>query len=154
MLKHVLVACVILLACVAWRHALSQDHAPSALYIVRHLDMLSFPNSIRPRRQPGLRTLQDYGVDQWTQDGLKKVNAKEHDGGWIFSFVLLKSSPTSAVFCFTDESTRSSYFYQGTLEVRAGKGQLFQGTIKPMADVRCAEYRNRSGQAVTLRDSV
>ena len=101
------------------------DTVRAVRQVIEHLDLTSFRNSTSPRREPDRRSFADYGftIVEQTEDG---ANLYRAEGGWMTSFRLLGSDPTTLRICFGD-----------------------RGLIQP-ADVYGPSYDARSALAITI----
>lgn len=122
-------------------HGASNQEGAEALFVAQHLDVLSFPNSIYPRRRPGAKMLVDYGFAHFKliPGGVESV---EDDGQWLFSVKIVNDDGNRKVLCIVDQAMdRGSYLSQGTVEVRLGADGLFHGTGSSPKNDQCPEYR-------------
>jgi len=122
-------------------HAASNQEGTEALYVAQHLDVLSFPNSIHPRKRPGAKMLVDYGFNHFKllKGGVESV---EDDGQWFFSVKVVNDDGSRKVLCIVDQAMNGgSYLSQGTVEVRLGADGLFHGTGNSPKSDQCPEYR-------------
>jgi len=111
--------------------------APEMLFIARHLDVLSFPNSIGPRRRPGAKTLMDYGFTQFRAKA-NRVEANEDDGQWYFAIELVADHGDSKELCVTDQATNGgTYATRSLIKVRLGADGLFHATNTPVEGNSC-----------------
>ena len=97
---------------------------------VEKLDMTSFPNSLRPAAEPGLRTLRQFGEQSfaWEEGSLTVAQA---DGSWVRTFQPLPSRRGRIRLCFADQALQGTYLAQQAIELRPGKGGLYTGrTVK------------------------
>ena len=114
--------------------------ATSAMFITRHLDVLSFPDSIHPRRRPGANLLSDYGFNQFKADGAT-VEATDSEGELFFSVTLVADEGARKLLCITDQIVNGTYLTVDPVEVELGDDGLFHGTGRAVEDPRCPEYR-------------
>jgi hypothetical protein len=110
------------------------------MLITRHLDVLSFPSSIYPRRRPGAKLLSDYGFDQFKPDG-DTVEATDTAGEYFFSVTLIADEGKRKLLCITDQITKATYLSTDPVEVELGDDGLFHGTGRAVEDSRCPIYR-------------
>ena len=111
--------------------------APDMLFIARHLDILSFPNSIGPRRHPDAKTLMDYGFTQFCAKA-NRVEANEDDGQWYFVIELVADQGDSKELCVTDMATNGgTYTARSLIKVRLGADGLFHATNTPPEGNSC-----------------
>lgn len=111
--------------------------APDMLFIARHLDVLSFPNSIGPRRRPDAKTLMDYGFTQFRAKA-NRVEANEDDGQWYFAIELVADHGDSKKLCVTDMATNGgTYAARSLINVQLGADGLFHATNTPTEGNSC-----------------
>jgi len=111
--------------------------APDMLFIARHLDVLSFPNSIGPRRRPDAKTLMDYGFTQFRAKA-NRVEANEDDGQWYFAIELVADHGDSKELCVTDMATNGgTYAARSLINVHLGADGLFHATNTPPEGNSC-----------------
>ncbi len=110
---------------------------PDMLFIARHLDVLSFPNSIGPRRRPDAKTLMDYGFTKLLVKA-NRVEATEDDGQWYFSIELVADLGDIKELCVTDMATNGgTYDTRSLIKVRLGADGLFHATNTPPEGNSC-----------------
>jgi hypothetical protein len=89
--------------------AVSSDRIERELIdqVIAKLDLTSFPNSTGPRREPGKKTLADYGfvVVEPTPRGAQLYLA---DRGWMMAFVILQATPSTVEICLYDRGLRKA----------------------------------------------
>jgi hypothetical protein len=111
--------------------------ATDVLFIAQHLDVLSFPNSIGPRRRPEARTLMDYGFTQFKPKP-GGVESEEDGGGWYFAVELATDMGDTKVLCITDEAANGgTYHARYLVKVKLGKDGLFHATERPPEGNNC-----------------
>ncbi len=111
----------------------------SALTMIRTLDMLSFPNSIGPRRTSGKRTLADYGftVVKGFDDGW--AYATEPDKSWQIGVFVLTDGHRSKRLCITDGAIGGGTYRSTTaIDVAARPGGTWHAirTLGPVKGCR------------------
>ena len=93
--------------------------------VIAHLDLTSFPNSTGPRREPGKRSLADYG---FTDVEMIPGGAKLYrpDRGWVMTIRVLETHGSSIRICLRDRGLKRandirapSYDTQSALLVHA-----------------------------------
>ena len=120
-----------------WSVARDGAPAPDALFIARHLDVLSFPSSIYPRRRPQANTLMDYGFTQFKArpNGVESI---EDDGEWYFAVDLIADHGDIKELCITDEATNGgTYDARYPVKVRLGPDGLFHAIEHPPEGKTC-----------------
>ena len=101
------------------------------------IDVTSFPNSIEPRREEGLRTFGDYGFSEidWVDP---TVELYEPDRSWMFGITVLGASPDRLLLCVLDMALGGpTYHTQDALEFRAGDDGLLIATGATIVDPAC-----------------
>ena len=113
----------------------------TALYVVRHLDVLSFPNSMRSRVRTGAHTPMDYGFIDFKPIGSKgDVGAYANGRSWFFAVRIIRKQRDNMLLCIKDMAVNGSYEATYPLEVRLGSDGLFHSTgimPPPFADEDC-----------------
>lgn len=71
--------------------------------VAQMVDVRSFPSSIGPRQQGGLRTFADYG---FTKVAVADHTAElyEEDRSWMFAVTILDASETQLTLCIVDRA--------------------------------------------------
>ena len=101
------------------------------------LDMTSFPNSVGPRREEGLKTLADYGFVATGDDG---TTYEEDDGSWRFVVTPLASGDGRMLVCVEDQALNGgSYHTRHALELVEDASGLLRATAGPVTHPDCAE---------------
>ena len=140
------VAC--LLACCVGMAAADdiRDHPPrlSASEAAARLDVASFPNSLRPRQRPDLKTLAQNGftVVIPVKGG---VEVYEPDRSWLFGVRVLDSDADGGgVLCILDQARNGgTYVAQDAVEVRRGSDGLLHATGRSVERPDCTPFRTR-----------
>ncbi len=105
--------------------------------IARHLDMLSFPNSIGPRHRPDARTLMDYGFTHF-EAMPNGVEVTEADGTWRFFVTLVSAHGDTRQLLVEDQALNGgSYHDCSRIEVRLEADGLYHAVGKPGQDGPC-----------------
>ncbi len=113
----------------------------AALSVAEHLDVLSIPSSIYPRRRPGANTLKDYGFVSFEKvDG--GVRSIDREKQWVFGVKIVEDNGGIKVLCIQDEALNGgTYGTQNAFEVKLGSDGLFHGTGRvPLSD-QCPPYQ-------------
>jgi hypothetical protein len=140
-LASLALACSVLLAAQTFAAGVPPTPDPMALYVAKHLDVLSIPSSIYPRRRAGANTLADYGfVDFKAADG--GVQSIEQDKRWMFGIKIVADEGGIKVLCVQDQAMNNgTYLSQTTIEVKIGPDGLFHGTGKTPINAQCPPYQ-------------
>src|SRR3569832_2037932 len=93
---------VFLIAAAAPAHAALPSRA-AVQEAVEHLDMTSFPNSLRPAGGKGKKTLRQFGPQRFAWDD-GSLEVTEGDGSWVRTFQPLRSPAGGIRLCFSDEA--------------------------------------------------
>lgn len=106
-----------------------------ALYVAQHLDVMSFPNAMHPRRREGATLPMDYGFTHFSpiEHG---VAAMEDDGSWYFGVTILADHGKRKRLCILDQAQNGgSYRTAFPIDVQLGDDGLFHavGTTDPHA---------------------
>ena len=111
------------------------DLEPAA--VAGMIDVTSFPNSIGPRREDGLKTFADYGfTDIELVDGT--VELYEDDRSWMFGITVLKASDGQLVLCVLDKALAGpTYHTQDATAFQAGEGGLLVAIGEKIEDPAC-----------------
>jgi hypothetical protein len=111
------------------------DLEPAA--VAGMIDVTSFPNSIGPRREDGLKTFADYGfTDIELVDGT--VELYEGDRSWMFGITVLKASDGQLVLCVLDKALAGpTYHTQDATAFQAGEGGLLVAIGEKIEDPAC-----------------
>lgn len=100
------------------------------------LDMTTFPNSLGPRREEGLRTLADYGFAA-SEDGVTYI---EGDGSWRFVLTPLADKEGRILLCVEDEALNGgSYHTRRAYELMEGVTGLLAAVPGRVSHPDCAE---------------
>lgn len=116
------------------------SNSASARAVAEHLDILSFPNSIYPRRRPGANTLRDYGFTHFENaaGGVRSIDPATH---WVFGVKIVEDNGGIKVLCIQDEAVNGGgIFSQSTIEVKLGRDGLFHGTGRTPENDQCPPY--------------
>lgn len=113
----------------------------ATLSVARHLDVLSIPSSIYPRRRKGANTLADYGfVDFKAVDG--GVQSTLQDKSWLFGVKIVADDGGIKILCIRDQALNNgTYLSQSTMEVKIGSDGLFHGTGRTPINAQCPPYQ-------------
>jgi len=104
-------------------------HTEAALYVTRHLDVLSFPNSMRSRARIGAHTPMDYGFIDFKPIGSKgDVGAYTNEKSWFFAVRIIRKQRDNMLLCIKDMAVNGSDQATYPLEVRLGSDGLFHST--------------------------
>jgi hypothetical protein len=108
-------------------------------YVVDHLDLTSFANSIGPRRQAGKTTFADYGYRPVT---VTDQFAELRDDGWYLSLKVLHHTSDQVTVCFVDRSENGgTYATQRTLTLQQGPSlATISATIAAVPDQMCPNF--------------
>lgn len=134
-------ALVLTLPCLAisGEGRLPSEH--QAQFVVEHLDVTSFPNSIGPRREPNKRTLLDYGYSTVTYHGDENAALQSPDRDWAMGVTVLAQDETGAVICWTDKAENGgSYNVQHPLKLRLSESGFLIATDEDVSDPRCPSF--------------
>jgi hypothetical protein len=108
-----------------------------ALFVARHLDVLSFPNSIHPRSRPDAFTLMDYGFTHFKSIP-HGVESDEDSGDWYFSVVIEADHGDTMTLCVTDKALNGgSYNARSRVKVKMDSDGLFHATERPLEGSSC-----------------
>ncbi|MBA4805355.1 MAG: hypothetical protein H2038_11950 [Brevundimonas sp.] len=79
---------------------------PSAEEILRGLDMMSFANSLRPSRAPGLKRPADWRFTEASASGEVFRLTRRLDGrdDWVIGLRIIRSDADGVVACFSDRA--------------------------------------------------
>lgn len=112
----------------------------SPVAIAELVDVTSFPNSIGPRRQDGLRTFKDYGfTDVRLVD--ETVELYEADGSWMFAITVLLSEDNRAVLCILDRALGGpTYNAQKPVAFVPGEERLLVATDEAIESPDCPAF--------------
>jgi hypothetical protein len=111
------------------------DLQPTA--VAGMIDVMSFPNSIGPRREEGLKTFADYG---FTTVELvdRTVELYEDDRSWMFGITVLDASDSRLVLCRLDKALGGpTYHSQDAMAFQPGEGGLLVATEGKIEDPAC-----------------
>jgi hypothetical protein len=110
---------------------------PQPVAVAGKIDVTSFPNSIEPRGQEGLRTFADYGFSEIVLVD-RTVELYEPDRSWMFGITVLGASPDRLLLCVLDMALGGpTYHAQAALEFRAGDDGLLVATGGTIDDPAC-----------------
>jgi hypothetical protein len=80
-----------------------------ALHVVSHLDVLSFPSSMRSRARTGAHTPMDYGFTDFKPIGKKgDVGAYANGGNRFFSVRIIRDQGNNKLLCVKDMAVNGS----------------------------------------------
>jgi len=114
--------------------SISKDRAD---FIARHLDMLSFPSSLWPRRRPGANTLMDYGFTHFKSIP-NGVDATEDDADWHFVIELVSAQGDASELRVVDRALNGgTYRACSLIKVKMGADGLFHAIGKPVGEDFC-----------------
>lgn len=101
----------------------------AALYVVHHLDVQSFPNSMKSRARTGAHIPTDYGFIDFKPIGSKgDAGAYANGGSWFFSLRVIHDRGNNKLLCIKDMAVNGSDEATYLLEVRLGSDGLFHST--------------------------
>ena len=106
-------------------------------------DVTSFPNSLRPRRQPELKTLAQNGFTVVVPAEGGGVEVYEPDRSWLFGIRVLDSNAdgSGAVLCILDQAQNGgTYVAQDAVEVKRGSDGLLHATGWSIERPDCAPF--------------
>lgn len=110
-------------------------------FIVKNLDVTSFPSSIGPRRAPGKTHFADYNIEPKTVTE-SDAELAEKSGGWRFYFKVLKIDGTNVTVCFTDQAMDGgTYHTVNAMTLQLTKDGRLKGSSKKIKHADCPEYR-------------
>jgi hypothetical protein len=135
-----MLACAGLAICSTASVAHAASNSDSARAVAEHLDILSFPNSIYPRRRPGANTLKDYGFTHFenADGGVRSIDLVRH---WVFGVKIIEDNGGIKVLCIQDgTSIGGDAFSQSTIEVKLGRDGFFHGTGRTPESDECLPY--------------
>ena len=129
-----LAASLIALPLPTWAAGLA-DLSPTE--IAGLIDATSFPNSIGPRRQDGLKTFEDYGFT--TVELVEgRVELYEDDRSWMFGVTVLGAEDDRAVLCILDSALGGpSYRTQDARVFALRDDGLLAATGEEVVDPAC-----------------
>ena len=113
----------------------------ATLFVATHLDVLSIPSSIYPRRRPGAHTLADYGFAHFdaVDGGMQSI---DRDTAWVFGIRIVEDDGGRKILCVQDhalaDATAAS---QTAIEVKIGPTGLFHGTGRTPLNAQCPLYQ-------------
>ena len=137
-MKRALIAIAVLICWPAAAHSAGLTELDAAV-VAAMIDATSFPSSIEPREEDGLRTFAEYGFTHVAVvDG--RVELYEDDGSWMFAITVLDASDDRLVLCVLDKALGGpTYDAQTVLAFTAGDDGLLVATDENLADGRCPE---------------
>jgi hypothetical protein len=101
----------------------------TALYVVRHLDVLSFPNSMRSRARADAHIPMDYGFVDFKPVGSKgDVGAYANQGSRFFAIRIIHDRGNNKLLCIKDVAVNGCDEATYPLEIRLGPDGLFHAT--------------------------
>jgi len=110
--------------------------------VAKNLDVMSFPNSIRPQSRPGARTFAQYGFTQVipTEGEAGSVDVYPPDHAWLFRITVLGSEGDDVTVCVLDETLNGgTYLTQMPLELQRRGDGLRHATDRDVNDSRCSQ---------------
>lgn len=109
----------------------------SPVAIAELVDVTSFPSSIGPRRQDGLKTFEDYGfTDVRLVD--ETVELYEADGSWMFAITVMYSDDNRAILCILDRALNGgTYDAQKPTAFVPTSDRLLVATAEDVVDPNC-----------------
>ncbi len=110
--------------------------------VAKDLDVISFPNSIRPQSIPGARTFAQYGFTQVapTEGEAGSVDVYPPDHAWLFKITVLGSEGDNVTVCVLDEALNGgTYLTQTPLELQRRGDGLLHATDRDVNDPRCSQ---------------
>lgn len=135
-MKPTLVAAALLALASASAEAASLAEL-SPVEIAGLIDATSFPNSIGPRREDGLRTYADYGftivevVD-------KTVELYQEDRSWMVAVTVLSTEGERAVLCILDRALGGqTYHTQDAMRFELRDDGMLVATSETIVDAAC-----------------
>ncbi len=108
--------------------------------VAKDLDIMSFPNSVRPQSKPGARTFAQYGFTQVvpTEGEAGSVDVYPPDHAWLFRITVLGSEGDNVTVCVLDEALNGgTYLTQVPLELQRRGDGLLHATDRAVSDCRC-----------------
>ena len=87
-------------------------------FVTDNLDLSTFRNSLGPRRESGMRTFSDFGINPSL---LSETKAELTTPDWYYSIEIIKRGDVNGdgvedlVLCFTDDSREGSYLTRDTI---------------------------------------
>jgi len=117
--------------------------APTPSQVAKHLDVMSFPNSIRPQSRPGARTFAQYGFTQVvpTEGEAGSVDVYPPDHAWLFRITVLGNKGDDVTVCVLDEALNGgTYLTRTPLELQRRGDGLLHATGRVVSDPRCGQY--------------
>ena len=108
--------------------------------VAKDLDVMSFPNSIRPQSRPGARTFAQYGFTQVipTEGEAGSVDVYPPDHTWLFKIRVLGSEGGNVIICLLDEALNGgTYLTQTPLELRRRGDGLLHATDQEVSNPQC-----------------
>ena len=117
--------------------------APTPSQVAKDLDVMSFPNSLRPQSRPGARTFAQHGFTQVvpTEGEAGSVDVHPPDHAWLFRITVLGSEGDDVTVCILDEALNGgAYLTQAPLELRRRGDGLLHATDRVVSDPRCSQY--------------
>jgi hypothetical protein len=143
-MKITAIPALAVLACAACFNAAptarAASNADNARNVAEHLDVLSFPSSIYPRRRPGANTLKDYGFVHFenADGGVRSIDPEIQ---WVFGVKIIEDNGGIKVLCIQDQAVNGgSYYTQNTVEVKLGRDGLFHGTGRTPENDQCPPF--------------
>ncbi len=108
------------------------------LYVVAHLDVTTFRNSIGPRREPGKSSLHEYGFNVIHANELNAdlINTSIN---WRMHFEMIKTTDSYLLICFDDQAINGgTYHTRNLIKVTpSGHANLLLGIIDKQLNIEC-----------------
>ena len=117
--------------------------APTPSQVAKDLDVMSFPNSLRPQSRPGARTFAQHGFTQVvpTEGEAGSVAVYPPDHAWLFRITVLGSKGDGVTVCILDGALNGgTYLTQAPLELQRRGDGLLHATDRVVSDPRCGQY--------------
>ncbi len=111
--------------------------------VAKNLDVMSFPNSIRPQSRPGARTFAQYGFTQFapTEGEAGSVDVYPFGHAWLFRTTVLGSEDGNVAVCVPDEALNGgTYLTRVPLELQRRGDGLLHATNRDVNDPRCSQW--------------
>ena len=127
-----------------WAPPASWSAALTPSQVIADLDVMSFPNSIRPQSRPGARTFAQYGFTQVvpTEGEAGSVDVYLPDRTWLFRITVLGNKGGDVTICVVDQALNGgTYLTQEPLELQRRGDGLLHATGRVVSDPRCGQYR-------------
>lgn len=124
------------------RRLCAEAFEPQAAAILQGLDMMSFPNSLRPSRAPGRQRPPDWGFVQPSTYGDEHYLTRMDEGreDWVIGLRIIRREPEGVIGCFSDKALNGgSYRARQAIRIvvddaggyRVAENDLNEPTCKP-----------------------